>query len=84
MRISGFLAVFLSVFGACGGDNLEALRSRSAFDLKCSESSIHIRNLDEEAKTFGVTGCGQRAVYVWDCNQNDDCKFVLNSPITDE
>jgi len=80
LRVIPTLIIVLFALLACGGaDELENLKTRSAFDLKCPESAIQVRNLDDQTTTYGVTGCGKQAVYIWACNDSDDCKWVLNS-----
>ena len=74
-------ALVLSLTACESGAELDNLRARSAFELHCPADSIQITNLDDSAETYGVSGCGQRAVYLWHCSDPYDleCKWVLNS-----
>lgn len=63
---------------ACGASE-EQLRTRAAFDMKCSEDQLNLIEIDD--RTTGVRGCGQQATYVESCaNANrTDCTWVLNT-----
>jgi hypothetical protein len=41
------------------------LQERAAFDFSCSKDQLRMQELGQEF-TVGVTGCGRRAVYVYD------------------
>ncbi len=63
------------------GSDLDNLRARSAFEMRCPAGELEIVNLDDAHETYGVSGCGQRAVYVYHCADelDTDCKWILNS-----
>src|SRR5690606_27736652 len=50
----------------------DELKSRAAFDLKCSASELTVTDLTNYKdstpymRMAGVEGCGQRATYIWD------------------
>ena len=48
----------------------KTLRTRAAFDLQCSDSSLKITDLDFNGNGYvsvaGVEGCNHRATYVFD------------------
>jgi len=50
---------------------LDELKTRAAFDLKCSAGDLVVTDLTnyQEANPYmrmaGVEGCGQRATYIW-------------------
>jgi hypothetical protein len=74
----GVLAVS-SCFATATSDQL---RARAAFDMHCDGRSLQIVNLD--ARTRGVSGCGQQLTYVESCdgNRNDfntECTWVVNA-----
>lgn len=58
---------------------MDRLRARAAYDLNCSRSGVRIVELDEDS-TYGASGCGQKATYIWDCSggPSEDCKWVRN------
>lgn len=67
--------------------NATALEKRAAFDLLCPVESVSSTKLD--ARTVGVTGCGQKAVYVERCENANDlllrtCTYVLNEHTVDD
>jgi len=67
---------------ATGSATVAQLRKRAAFDMDCPESSLHTVQIDE--RTRGVSGCGQKLVYVESCDRvgqwgaKDNCTWVLN------
>ena len=79
MKLMRPSAALLFVGFGCASE-IDSLRTRAAFDFQCAESRIMIRNLDEEGHSYGVTGCSQRAVYLYDCDAHAgyDCKWVRN------
>lgn len=65
---------------------------RAAFDLSCPAGSLQATQLGDtthlgrtastygvERTVVGVTGCQQKAVYVVECGQPDNCNAVLNA-----
>lgn len=79
--IAGAILLVMALL-ACGGADHDQLKTRSAFDLKCPEEKIVLKEIDE--RTIGVIGCGQRATYVESCNGPkyefaSTCTWVLNS-----
>ena len=63
---------------------MQSLRIRAAFEFKCPESELSMRHLDEGRTTYGVSGCGQRAVYLYHCTGDGlaaECKWVINSKV---
>jgi hypothetical protein len=62
--------VALIAITACAGANTDALRTRAAFDLQCSNEKLALTELnsgsqgDGEGAVYGVDGCGRRATYV--------------------
>lgn len=73
----GALVLLLSTAG-CGGSD-ENLRVRAAFDLECPAHTVKLVEIDE--RTMGVSGCGQRATYVEQCEvrpYHRACTWVLN------
>ncbi len=75
--VLGFVA-----FTGCG-DPMTKLRTRSAFDLKCPEDQLALKELTAcGAWTFGtctvgVTGCGRQATYV--DRQNGSGDWIMNN-----
>ena len=68
----------LSSTAGCGASD-ENLRARAAFDLNCPEQTVKVVELDE--RTRGVSGCGQRATYVENCEvrpYHRACSWILN------
>ena len=61
--------------------------SRAAFDLKCPESSLRIKQINGSTSylgtspvgTVGVEGCGKSAVYV-----NSVAGWILNSKVSNQ
>jgi hypothetical protein len=71
----------LSLLG-CGATEAQ-LRARAAYDMQCDQSQLQITQIDD--RTMGVSGCGQRTVYVESCAGRDgyggkhDCTWILNA-----
>ena len=67
---------------ACGGASEEQLRTRAAFDLKCTDAQLSVVEIDD--RTRGVIGCGGRATYVESCSRygqsggKTGCTWVMN------
>ena len=83
------LGLFLvGLLGSCATTSeLDNLRKRASFEMNCPENEVRVSSLDDESKTYGVNGCGQRAVYLWHCSGGalaEECKWVLNSNSTPE
>jgi hypothetical protein len=69
-------AVLVAGLASVGCSTLEnGLRTRSAFDLSCNGDALQLTVLEEEpgcmnpgnlacARSVGVMGCGQKAVYM--------------------
>jgi len=73
------IALLLTSVG-CAATQEQLIR-RASFDLQCPAANLKIYQIDKRSR--GVTGCGQKAVYVESCagpNNNLDCTWVLNSP----
>jgi hypothetical protein len=62
------------LFG-CGATE-DQLRSRAAFDMRCSESDLRVYTIDDRTK--GVQGCGEQATYVESCG-GSGCTWMLNT-----
>ena len=45
----------------CDLSGWTSLRTRAAFDLSCAVRDLEVVVIDQ--RTFGVTGCGQKATY---------------------
>ncbi len=73
-RVStSFMVLPIVAFAGCVPTAPEGqLRTRAAFDLKCSEGDLSVADLgggvgdSQHGATRGVTGCGQRATYIYD------------------
>jgi hypothetical protein len=71
MRIVPFCITLAgAVLAACGAD-VNALRTRAAFDFKCPQDQINLTylsggagNMGGVGAVYGAEGCGQRATYV--------------------
>lgn len=55
--------------------------SRATFDLDCPKEKLDVQYLDNNyethgARTFGVSGCGKKATYIWDATTG---QAILNS-----
>lgn len=64
----------------CGATQDQLIR-RATFDLQCPQQNLSVVQID--SRTRGVSGCGQKAVYVESCTgpgNNTDCTWVLNTP----
>lgn len=77
----GFLVMGTGLASCMASANPDQLKARSAFDLNCPQNPIQTTPIDE--RTMGVTGCGQRAVYVESCDGDKaslatKCTWVLN------
>jgi hypothetical protein len=53
------------------------LTERAAFDLQCAKGQLRIQQLGND-QTQGVTGCGRRAVYLYDYGRD---AWVMNGAI---
>ncbi len=79
--IVGF-ALSLIATSSCGGASEETLRTRAAFDMKCTDAQLQVIEIDD--RTRGVVGCGQRHTYVEACkvygqtSGKSGCTWVLN------
>jgi hypothetical protein len=82
MRKEFFIATLVSLMGtgACGAA-IPELRTRAAFDFRCSQAELKLTELnkgdyrDGEGAVYGVEGCGKRATYV----QMQHGGWVLNT-----
>jgi hypothetical protein len=70
--------VALLLFSSCGA-TLTQLKTRAALDLDCDSSRLQVDSLD--VGTSVVTGCGKRAIYVEQFNNNRYPAWLLNSDI---
>jgi hypothetical protein len=61
------------------GLNAKGARDRASFDFGCPKERIQLKDLDGRDLSFGATGCGKRASYVWVRSS-----VILNSPIMTE
>lgn len=68
-------------FAAANADYRARLDKRAAFDLRCEPSQLKVVELATNSSgyvvSYGVDGCGRRAVYVLNW-QNE--VWILNSP----
>ena len=83
--LSGVALAGLAAACATTSD-LDNLRKRASFEMNCPEDQIRVSNLDDQDEAYGVNACGQRAVYLWHCTGSgltEDCKWVLNSRVSD-
>ncbi|HAZ13693.1 MAG: hypothetical protein A2X86_16435 [Bdellovibrionales bacterium GWA2_49_15] len=59
----------------------EIVLSRATFDLDCAKEKIEVTPIasraQEASDTFGVTGCGKRATYLYDPTRG---QAIMNSP----
>ena len=79
MRIAWRVVAVLGLVG-CGAASPEQLRTRAAFEMNCPATQLTLTELGGD--TTGVTGCGQKQVYVQVCEGQGalrECKWVLNS-----
>ncbi|HAZ12202.1 MAG: hypothetical protein A2X86_03105 [Bdellovibrionales bacterium GWA2_49_15] len=85
-KICPFL-LLLFFTGACAGiaernqQRIEIVLARATFDLDCPKRELKVTSLDGgpeyPASMFGVSGCNQRATYLYDLNSGT---ALLNSP----
>ena len=75
------VVVFAACVSACGATE-DQLRTRAAFDMKCTDAPLQVVEIDD--RTRGVIGCGQRNTYVESCTRygqttgKTGCTWVLN------
>lgn len=79
-----FLFIVVGLVPACfsaaeaNAQNRDALLKRVKFDLDCQKEEVELTELsrwnNDEINSYGVNGCGQKAVYVL-----HDGRWVLNS-----
>lgn len=76
-RRACLVALIALAFFGCGGPSLQELRTRFAFETGCPEDRITTTQLrgannptaPGHGAQYGVSGCGERAVYVYDYNR---------------
>ncbi len=80
------LVLVLVALIGCGHvrqDTRASVKQRAAFDMSCSQTELTLTPLTEEtlqgANSYGVEGCGKRAVYVRTTTSSGDV-WVLNTP----
>jgi hypothetical protein len=61
------------------GLNAGTVRDRASFDFQCDKESVEVRDLDGRNLSFGASGCGKRAAYIF-----KGATVILNSPISDD
>jgi hypothetical protein len=87
VKLASF-ALVAATLAACAetsDSTLAKLKTRASFDLQCPKSQLKTIELDD--RTRGVTGCGQQATYVEQCESNSlggmsiegECTWVLNT-----
>ena len=71
MTTRGFAPfVLISLLAACLKPDLNALRIRAAFDLKCEAQDLTLQQLrstkadNGTGAVYGVRGCGRQATYI--------------------
>ena len=84
LRLLTLLALTFALLPGCfsaaeaNAKNREALLERVSFDLECQEDDVALPELsrwnNDEINSYGVNGCGQKAVYVLHNGQ-----WILNS-----
>ena len=72
----------IPLFASCAttGARKELILKRATFDFDCSIEKLISTKID--GSTFGITGCGKKAVYIVDCGGNSNigaCRAILNS-----
>ena len=60
------LPVLTLLVGGCAHASGDQLAHRASFDLNCAEKQLQVVELD--ARTRGVSGCGQKVTYVETCD----------------
>jgi hypothetical protein len=83
----GGLAFLLVGAGvACGPEgpdpDVSAVKKRASFETSCPASKLKTKWLDDDGNTIGVSGCGEKLVYVRSCHGQglaEECQWVLNS-----
>ena len=78
MTMRGFaLCALVPLLAACLKPDLNALRIRAAFDLKCEEQALTLQQLKSTnadkgtGAVYGVRGCGRQATYI-NMHANDE------------
>ena len=60
--------------------DISAVKRRAAFETGCPKSKLHAYWLDDDYNTMGISGCGQKLVFVRVNRQcASDCQWILNS-----
>lgn len=68
-QVVGLLTVGFGLSG-CHGPDLNALRTRAAYDMRCPAADLKLTELSAGQPTngagalYGVDGCGKRGAYV--------------------
>jgi hypothetical protein len=76
LALACLLVATLSLGAGCGGATTTQLLHRASLDLRCPRDRLHVSGIDHRSR--GVRGCGQRSVYVEQCNAQG-CTWVLQS-----
>jgi len=78
MRNLAMVCAVVSLLG-CGA-SLQQLKTRAALDLECEAGAISLQQVDK--LTQQASGCGKRAIYVQQYNQQQvAATWLLNSEI---
>ena len=77
ITLLGVALVLAAASADQAGENRDTLNQRAKFDLNCQSTQM----VELGENTYGVTGCGRRATYVWHCSgqgMNETCNWVMN------
>ena len=74
------IAAAFAVLGGAGCATPPSARdrliNRAAFDLRCAKSALNVMWVERD--TPAVNGCGQQATYVYLCDHDNTCRWLLN------
>jgi hypothetical protein len=65
---SGGVLLVLAIGCSAALNHAELLRKRASFDLECPDNDLAIQETGRNSAA--VSGCGNRAAYVWDGVKN--------------
>lgn len=77
-RTLALLSLFISATTGCVYASMEQLQRRAAFELRCPPQQLSFTTFSEGiwSGSYGVEGCGKRAVYIYDAKSQN---WLLNS-----
>ena len=80
MRKAAIGAVVM-LFMGCGA-SLQQLKTRAALDFDCEAETILLKSVDQATEV--ASGCGKRAIYVQQFNNNRYSTWLLNSEVKNQ